>query len=362
MISIIRTVFKIFFVLLLISSNEVNAQKILKINQFDIGNEEIQLAGHSHLADHRLRLTDAVKDQVGASWFKNKVGLTNGFEVEFTFQIWGNDAVEKGGDGFTFVIQNSGTGVVGKFGDDLGYKSIPNAVVLEFDTHKDPDDKTKNQVALMEYIPASGKYFRKATVHEIPEISDGKEHFARIEYKDGRLVFFLDSYLFPVLSSQVEISKILGSDEAWIGFTSSTGKGSSNHDIISFQLKQYLPPPPIEVEKIEVVPTREVVVKSRQLRIKIWDHNKIDGDIVSLKSGNEWLLTTYTLQKEPVDVEYKLTGFKTNLILYANNVGSIPPNTATLEIDDGITKQVFKLEADLKTSQSLTITYNGAEN
>jgi hypothetical protein len=31
------------------------------------------------------------------------------------------------------------------------------AVVLEFDTHKDPDDKTRNQVALMEYIPASGE-------------------------------------------------------------------------------------------------------------------------------------------------------------------------------------------------------------
>jgi hypothetical protein len=349
------------FIMLTLFNTGVFSQKILKINQFDIEKEEIQLSGNAHIIDQRLRLTDALKDQVGASWFKNKVGLVHGFEVEFTFQIWENDLIEKGGDGFTFVIQHSGTSAMGKTGDDLGYKSIPMAVVLEFDTHKDPDDKTRNQVALMEYIPASGKYYRKATVHEIPEISDGKEHFARIEYKDGRLVFFLDSYLFPVLSSQVDIQGILSSRDAWIGFTSSTGKGSSNHDIISFQLKEYLPPPAIEIEKIEVIPTREVVVKNRNLIIKVWDHNKIDGDIISLKSGNEWLLTTHTLMKEPVVVEYKLTGFKSNLILYANNVGSIPPNTATLEIDDGITKQVFKLEADLKTSQSLSITYNGTE-
>lgn len=337
------------------------SQHLLKINDFGIASNDMQWLGNTHIVESRLRLTDAVGGKVGAAWLRKPVGLEHGFEVEFTFQIWNNDPIEKGGDGIAFVIQRGQSVLLGQAGDDLGYKSIPGAVVLEFDTHRDPDDKTKNQVALMEYLPDGNRYYRKATVHEIPEISDGKAHFARIEYKDGRLIFFLDSYLFPILSSQVDITQKLNSREAWIGFTSSTGKGSSNHDILQFQLKQYLPPPPIAVDSVAVVPTREVSVQGRELKIKVWDHNKIDGDIVSVKAGDEWLLSSYTLQKEAVTVDYKLTGFQCNLILYANNVGSIPPNTATLEIDDGFTRQTYKLEADLKSSQSLSIRYTGQD-
>lgn len=338
-------------------SHFLSAQVLFKTNDFQVSRKELSLNGNCSIVDKQLRLAPAQVGQRGSAWFNQKLALKNGFETEFSFLLSGNDAAEKGGDGFTFIIQNSGLSALGNTGDDIGYKSIPHAVVFEFDTHIDADDKTRNQVALMEYDPVKNTYSRRATVHEIPELNDGQEHFARIEYKEGRLVFFLDSYLFPVLSCKIDIEKEIQSPDGWVGFTSATGKAYTNHDILSWSLTELPPPPEIKTENIQVVNTKVIKVKSRKLVIKVWDHNKIDGDIVSLKLDDKWLLTNYTLRREPKVLEYTLTGFKCDLVLYANNLGTVPPNTATIEIDDGHQKQPIKLESDMNTSEAVTLQY-----
>jgi hypothetical protein len=339
------------------------AQVLFRTNQFNVLRKDLSLVENTQIIDTILRLTPSAPMQRGACWYVRKqIDLSKGFETEFTFKIHQNDAKLKGGDGFAFVIQAEGPNVIGGTGDEIGYKAIPNAVVIEFDTHKDADDKTRNQVALMKYDPQTRTYHREATVHEIRELNNGQEHFARIEYKNGFLVFFMDSYLFPVLSFKLDIPERLGKADnmAWIGFTSATGNAYSHHDILSWSLSEFLPPPEdIKEEKIEVTDAEVIEVKSRKISISVWDHNRIDGDIISLKLNDHYVLTRYPLEAAKKTVPLRITGFNARLILYAHNLGDIPPNTAAIEIDDGISKQVIKLKASLEQSEAIVIQYTG---
>jgi hypothetical protein len=54
-------------------------------------------------------------------------------------------------------------------------------------------------------------------------------------------------------------------------------------------------------------------------------------------------------------LEYTLTGFSANLVIYAHNLGTVPPNTATIEIWDGKEMHIEKLESNFETSQAITI-------
>ena len=93
------------------------------------------------------------------------------------------------------------------------------------------------------------------------------------------------------------------------------------------------------------------------------DYNKVDGDVISLKFGDHWVLTEYKLKKDPYEIEVTLTGFASELIMFANNVGSVPPNTAWVVIDDGVETQELKLKSDLESSEAIRISYdNTLEN
>ena len=53
---------------------------------------------------------------------------------------------------------------------------------------------------------------------------------------------------------------------------------------------------------------------------------------------------------------------KTNeLVLYADNLGSIPPNTALMIITDGVNRYEVRLSADLKNNASIRFEFKSAK-
>lgn len=336
-------------------------QYLMKINDFKANKDDLSLVENARVEDTYLRLTQSTNGVQGACWYsRTKVDLSEGFETEFTFKISGNQGPQNGGDGFAFVLHNKSLTAIGGTGDNIGYKDIPWAVAIEFDTYDD-DEGSKNHVCLSVYESDEDRYRRDATVHQIPEINDGKEHFARIEYRGGELRFFLDSYIFPILTSRIDLNKLLNSPEgkAYVGFTAATSDHSaSNHDLLSWNFMEALPAPEeIDEDKVNVQEKEELEVTSRVVDIRVWDHNQIDGDVISIKANDQWILTDQELNKEPIELEYTLTGFQTRFVLYAHNIGKIPPNTATMTIDDGNEKHTVVLESDLKTSEAIILRY-----
>ena len=253
--------------------------------------------------------------------------------------------------------------MTGGTGDDIGYKKIPYAVALEFDI-KDDDEGSRNHINLSFYNPETKNYRQYATVHEIPEITDGKPHFTRIIYRDGRLQIYLDSYLFPVLSVKLDVAAKINSPDhtAWLGFTASTSGFHANHDLLSWSVKELVPKPAdIAVDSIVVLEKGSLQVKNRKLTINVWDHNTIDGDIISLKLGEEWILAEYELTAKKKQIDLTLTGFGQDLVLYAHNVGMVPPNTASISVFDGITTQRVSLESNMETSEAIKIVFTGED-
>jgi hypothetical protein len=87
----------------------------------------------------------------------------------------------------------------------------------------------------------------------------------------------------------------------------------------------------------------------------------VDGDIISLKLGEDWILTEYELTAKKHTIEATLIGFSQELVLYAHNVGMVPPNTAAISIFDGLTTQRINLESNMESSESIKIVFTGEE-
>jgi len=337
---------------------------LFQINDFKASDVSINLLGGCSIAEGKLRLVSDKDSQAGACWYKaRKIDFTDGFETEFTFLINKNAPGLLPGDGFAFVIQAQSPDLSGGTGDAIGYKKIPYAVALEFDI-KDDNEGSRNHINLSFYNPDTKSYRQYATVHEIPEITDGMPHFTRIIYREGRLQIFLDSYLFPVLSVKLDVAAKINSPDhtGWLGFTASTSDLHANHDLLSWSVKEFAPEPEdIAIDSVRVIEKGSLQVKKRKLTISVWDHNTIDGDIVSLKLGEEWILTQYELTSTKKVFEATLLGFGQDLVLYAHNVGMVPPNTVTVSVFDGITTQRVSLESNMETSESIKIVFTGED-
>ncbi|MEP6648229.1 MAG: L-type lectin-domain containing protein [Saprospiraceae bacterium] len=335
---------------------------MFQINDFKAFSGNVNLDGSAAIVGERLRLTTDKPMQTGACWYAaKKIDFTEGFETEFTFLISSDSSKELPGDGFAFVIQAQSPNITGGTGDDIGYKGIPYGVALEFDT-KDDNEGSRNHVNLSFYNPETKTYRKYATVHEIPEITDGSSHFTRIIYKDGRLQVYLDSYLFPILSVKLDVAEKINSPDhtGWLGFTAATSDQHSYQDLLSWSTKELEGPPKgIITDSVFVKEKGTIEVKGRKLAISVWDYNTIDGDIISLKLGDDWLLTNYQLTGDKFVVQAVLSGFAEDLILYAQNEGMVPPNTAAISVYDGSTTQQVKLESNMKTSEALKISYTG---
>ena len=92
-----------------------------------------------------------------------------------------------------------------------------------------------------------------------------------------------------------------------------------------------------------------IKVKNPNIKLRIFDHKKIDGDIVSMNFNGKWAVREQLLGKEAHEVEITIDELiEDNYILfYAENLGRNPPNTATIFIEDGEDRQTIVLEADL---------------
>lgn len=92
-----------------------------------------------------------------------------------------------------------------------------------------------------------------------------------------------------------------------------------------------------------------IISHSQQLTFAIWDDVIDDGDSVSIKINNEWLVQGCPVKKTPKYFTVTLKPGANTIIFMADNLGSIPPNTSVLEIIDG--KRIKSYEMDSKPGE-----------
>ena len=101
---------------------------------------------------------------------------------------------------------------------------------------------------------------------------------------------------------------------------------------------------------------KELTFSTDKILIKIWDHGRQDGDIVSIYLNGYTIISKHLLTYHKKSIEIKLDPSKKNdLFLYAHNLGEFAPNTVSLEISDGKTSENIILNSDLKSCEAVMI-------
>lgn len=108
-------------------------------------------------------------------------------------------------------------------------------------------------------------------------------------------------------------------------------------------------------EHREVRVSRVVEVQKPNIRIKVWDSGTVDGDVVTLFLNGKKILDKYRVNKSQLAIPVTLNDKNNFLILHAEDLGSIPPNTIAVSVDDGSKEQRIVLSSDLKTSGAILV-------
>ena len=102
--------------------------------------------------------------------------------------------------------------------------------------------------------------------------------------------------------------------------------------------------------------TKELEFNSTDITVKIWDHGRQDGDIVSIYLNGSSVVNKHYLTYYKREFKIKLDPNKSNdLFLYAHNLGTSPPNTVSIEISDGARSENIILNSDLKSCEAVMI-------
>ncbi len=114
-----------------------------------------------------------------------------------------------------------------------------------------------------------------------------------------------------------------------------------------------LPAADLANRKVEII--QSVYFKSDSLEITLYDNGEVDGDTVSvIMNGNIIMpkvgLSTNAVRKK---ISTANTGDSIQLIMYAETLGSLPPNTGLLIVYDGSERYEIRFSGDMQKSSAI---------
>jgi hypothetical protein len=118
-----------------------------------------------------------------------------------------------------------------------------------------------------------------------------------------------------------------------------------NDTLLNLQQSLHLQP-----REKEVIKT--VIVDSPSVRIDLYDNAEIDNDTVTVLVNNKLLLYRQMLTDKPLTLHFNaFPGTEYELVMYADNLGLIPPNTALMIVTAGSQKmEVFLSSSETKSA------------
>lgn len=107
----------------------------------------------------------------------------------------------------------------------------------------------------------------------------------------------------------------------------------------------------------ENVVAQEINVTSDSLKVDFYDNGEVDGDSISVFFNNQLLAFNRMISTRPVHFDLVLdTTKETNEItMFADNLGSIPPNTALMLVTDGKKRYEVRLSSTFEKNATLLI-------
>ncbi|MEP6675294.1 MAG: insulinase family protein [Ferruginibacter sp.] len=138
---------------------------------------------------------------------------------------------------------------------------------------------------------------------------------------------------------------------------SNTYLNGSNMLVAQLMPQKYDPKNETSTANRKNVLVRNIETKSADIKVELYDNGDVDGDEVTVYFNGNVVSSKAKLTTQPVTINLKaLKNASNELVMYAENLGTIPPNTALMKIYvDGQTYEV-RVESDLSKNGSVRFT------
>lgn len=102
---------------------------------------------------------------------------------------------------------------------------------------------------------------------------------------------------------------------------------------------------------------KTITINSPTLLITMYDNAIVDGDTISVFHNGKLIVSRQPLSEKGIDITIELSQVNPHheIVLFAHNLGSIPPNTALLVITAG--KERYELKASASLTENATLVF-----
>ncbi|MGB4844684.1 MAG: hypothetical protein WBP16_09475 [Ferruginibacter sp.] len=120
---------------------------------------------------------------------------------------------------------------------------------------------------------------------------------------------------------------------------------------------------PEELERRKNIEQSHIEVNVKTINLKVYDNAIMDGDTVSILYNGKMLLSHQLLSEKAIEINLELDPRQTRheITLFAENLGSIPPNTALIVITAGEKRYELFASASLEENAVLVFDYRPKE-
>lgn len=106
-----------------------------------------------------------------------------------------------------------------------------------------------------------------------------------------------------------------------------------------------------------------IQIKNKTFTVDFYDNGEVDGDSISVFFNGKLVLSHQRLTDKPLTITLNAEANNSvnELIMYAENLGEIPPNTALMIVHDGDSRYEARLSSDTEKNGAIRFTYAGKD-
>lgn len=113
--------------------------------------------------------------------------------------------------------------------------------------------------------------------------------------------------------------------------------------------------PEINLDKRNNTILKTIELENETFKVDLYDNGDIDGDSISLFFNGKLVLSHKRLSDKAITLNLNIENSKdvNELVMYAENLGEIPPNTALMVVTDGTHRYEVRITSDLEKSGAI---------
>ncbi len=107
---------------------------------------------------------------------------------------------------------------------------------------------------------------------------------------------------------------------------------------------------------------KTINTNTQDVKIELYDNGEIDGDTITVYDNNEVIALKKGLTNKPITLNIKVDANTPmhEFVMVADNLGSIPPNTALMIITTGGKRYQLFISSDKQKNAKVIVQYNSA--